>query len=58
MKLKTLLLGTACVALLPFAASAQDVAACKGKVPTLNVIGQGMPAVTTLDGHLAEFNDK
>ncbi|WP_095588180.1 extracellular solute-binding protein [Actibacterium ureilyticum] len=35
---------------------AQD--ACKGSLDTLNVIAQGMPAVTALDAHLAEFNDK
>ncbi|MCP1199588.1 sugar ABC transporter substrate-binding protein [Notoacmeibacter sp. MSK16QG-6] len=36
----------------------EDATACKGKVPTLNVIAQGMPAVTALDEHLGEFNEK
>ena len=61
MKLTHLLLGTACpiiLSLLPGMASAQDTAACMGKVPTLGVIAQGMPAVTALDAHLAEFNAK
>lgn len=52
-----LLAGSVCAALLPLAAVA-DVAACKGKVPVLNVIGQGMPSVTMLDGQLAEFDQK
>ena len=54
MTLKKVLLGTACLTLLPFAAAAGDLASCKGKLPQLNVIGQGMPAVTALDAHLAE----
>lgn len=58
MTLKKVLLGTACLTLLPFAAAAGDLASCKGKLPQLNVIGQGMPAVTALDAHLAEFNTK
>lgn len=60
MKLNHLMAGAACAALLPLAATAQDTAqdtaACKGKLSSLNVIGQGMPAVTALDAHLAEFN--
>ena len=43
---RNFLLGTACLALLPAMALAQDAAECKGKVPTLSVIGQGMPSVT------------
>ena len=62
MRLKTVLMGTVCPAmmlgLLPTMAVAQDTAACMGKVPTLGVIAQGMPAVTALDAHLAEFNAK
>lgn len=54
---KTLLLGTALCALAA-QAQAQDEMACKGEVPTLNVIGQGMPAVTALDDKLSEFNKK
>lgn len=58
MKLKDLLAGTACALVLPLAAAAQDAEQCKGKLSSLNVIGQGMPAVTALDSHLAEFNAK
>ncbi|MBY6003280.1 sugar ABC transporter substrate-binding protein [Salipiger bermudensis] len=54
---KTFLLGTALCALAA-QAQAQDEMTCKGEVPTLNVIGQGMPAVTALDDKLSEFNDK
>ncbi|MCR8548881.1 sugar ABC transporter substrate-binding protein [Salipiger sp. P9] len=57
MQRKTLLLGTALCALAA-QVQAQDAMACKGAVPTLNVIGQGMPAVTALDGALSEFNEK
>lgn len=62
MKLKNLILGTTCPALLlglmPGMAQADDMAACMGKVPTINVIAQGMPSVTALDKHLADFNKK
>lgn len=58
MRLKQILLCTASLGLVPLAALAQDGMACKGKVPALNVIAQGMPAVTALDAHLAEFNQK
>ncbi|GAB5468446.1 MAG: sugar ABC transporter substrate-binding protein [Rhodospirillales bacterium] len=59
MSYKTLLLGALCLAMVPASASAEDlVEMCKGKVPTLNAIAQGMPAVTALDPHLSEFNDK
>ncbi len=57
MKTKMLLLGSACLLAMPAAALAQ-ADACVGKVPTLNVIGQGMPSVTELDKYLGEFNDK
>ena len=57
MQRTTLLLGTALCALAT-QVQAQDDMACKGEVPALNVIGQGMPAVTALDGRLAEFNAK
>lgn len=58
MTLKGFMAGTVCAALMPLAAAAQDTSACMGKLPELNVIGQGMPAVTALDAHLAEFNKK
>ena len=58
MRRTLLMAGTACAALLPLAAASQDAAQCKGKLASLNVIGQGMPAVTSLDDHLAEFNAK
>lgn len=62
MKLSRPLLGTVCpvlsVFLMPGLAAAQDPAACMGKVAQLGVIAQGMPAVTALDAHLAEFNAK
>ncbi|NIY79261.1 sugar ABC transporter substrate-binding protein [Celeribacter sp. HF31] len=60
MKRTSLLLGTALCALAAQAQAQQTQAqeACKGAVPTLNVIGQGMPAVTALDAHLSEFNEK
>lgn len=58
MKMKRLLAGGVCIALLPLAAAAQDTAQCKGQLASLSVIGQGMPAVTALDAHLAEFNAK
>lgn len=58
MKMKRLLAGGACIALLPLTAAAQDTAQCKGQLASLSVIGQGMPAVTALDAHLAEFNAK
>ncbi|PZQ50704.1 MAG: sugar ABC transporter substrate-binding protein [Rhodovulum sulfidophilum] len=58
MTMKRLLAGAALSALAPLAAQAADPAACKGAVPSLNVIGQGMPAVTALDSHLGEFNEK
>lgn len=58
MKLRHLLAATVCSSVLPLAVAAQDTAQCMGKVPSLNVIGQGMPAVTALDAHLAEFNAK
>lgn len=58
MKLNGILAGSVCMALLPLAATAQDNAQCHGQLASLNVIGQGMPAVTILDGHLAEFNQK
>jgi multiple sugar transport system substrate-binding protein len=49
--------GVAGVALLAAgAASAQH--ACKGALNSLNVIAQGMPAVTALDPFLSEFNEK
>lgn len=38
-------------------AKAQDMS-CKGELSALNVIAQGMPAVTALDEHLGEFNGK
>lgn len=52
-----LLFGTALCALAT-QGYAQDAMACKGTLPALNVIAQGMPAVTALDAHLSEFNDK
>lgn len=59
---RDLMLGAAWFALLPLAAasnaSAEDAMACKGKLPTLNAIAQGMPAATALDPHLSEFNEK
>lgn len=62
MNTRSSLLGTAGLFLalgVPQLAQAQDpVAACKGQVESLNVIAQGMPAVTALDPFLAEFNDK
>lgn len=58
MKPRFFLAGTAIALCLPVMASAQDAAACKGQLAELNVIGQGMPAVTALDAHLAEFNEK
>lgn len=58
MTTKRLLAGAALAALVPLGAGAADLASCKGKVPSINVIGQGMPAVTTLDPHLKEFNEK
>lgn len=58
MRYKEMLLGAGCLLLASAAASAQDVATCKDKVSSLNVIAQGMPAVTALDAHLAEFNEK
>lgn len=55
MDIKTLGLTTAlCTIAAPL--FAQD--ACVGSLDTLNVIAQGMPAVTALDAHLAEFNDR
>lgn len=60
MTLKGLLAASLCVAALPMAAAAQDsdTGQCKGKVASLNVIGQGMPAVTMLESLLPEFNEK
>ncbi|WP_334176990.1 sugar ABC transporter substrate-binding protein [Pseudoxanthobacter sp.] len=59
MTLKQALLGAVCLLALPFSAAAADeLAACKGKVPVLNVIAQGMPAVTALDSQLGEFDKK
>ncbi|WEX08642.1 extracellular solute-binding protein [Chelativorans sp. AA-79] len=63
MTFKRFLLGSAALTFLPLAAttdaSAQnDAMVCKGEVPALNVIAQGMPAVTALDEHLSEFNEK
>lgn len=62
MKFRTKLFGTACFALavqMPLQAFAQDDAmACKGKLDSINVIAQGMPAVTALDQYLPEFNAK
>ncbi|EEX13591.1 putative sugar ABC transporter, periplasmic sugar-binding protein [Citreicella sp. SE45] len=56
MRKTTFLLTTAlCAAALQ--AQAQDMS-CRGKLSTLNVIGQGMPAVTALDSYLPEFNEK
>lgn len=57
MKPRYFLAGTAIALVLPLVAIAEE-AACKGKLGELNVIGQGMPAVTALDTHLAEFNEK
>lgn len=60
MKYAAKLLGTACMSfglMSPVSAQAQDMA-CKGQLDSLNVIAQGMPAVTALDDHLAEFNAK
>ena len=60
MKSRTLLLGTASLALFAAgvtSAQSEDMS-CKGKLGELNVIAQGMPAVTALDEHMAEFNDK
>ncbi|SPF81720.1 ABC transporter substrate-binding protein [Pseudoprimorskyibacter insulae] len=55
MDFKTLSLSTAlCTIAVPLIAQE----ACVGSLGTLNVIAQGMPAVTALDAHLAEFNDK
>lgn len=56
MKTRNWLLGASFIALAA-PAFAQDMA-CKGQVDELNVIGQGMPAVTALDTYLAEFNEK
>ena len=59
MNFKQMLFGAACLACYQVgAAQALDVAACKGKVPTLNAIAQGMPSVTGLDKYLPEFNKK
>ncbi len=55
MDIKTLGLTTA---LCTIAAPVFAQNACVGSLDTLNVIAQGMPAVTALDAHLAEFNDK
>jgi multiple sugar transport system substrate-binding protein len=52
-----LLLGTA-LCVLSTQAQAEDSMVCKGALPSLNVIAQGMPAVTALNAHLADFNDK
>ncbi|WFE74749.1 sugar ABC transporter substrate-binding protein [Roseinatronobacter sp. S2] len=57
MQRKILLLSTA-FCTLALQAHAQDEMSCKGQVPSINVIGQGMPAVTELDKRLSEFNEK
>ncbi|MDD7973546.1 ABC transporter substrate-binding protein [Roseinatronobacter alkalisoli] len=57
MQVKTFLLGTV-FCTLAVQAHAQDEMACKGQVSSLNVIGQGMPAVTELSNRLSEFNAK
>lgn len=57
MKLRMILLSSVCLLATAGLASANDDA-CVGKVPTLNVIGQGMPSVTELDKYVGEFNDK
>ncbi len=57
MKLKTAFLCSVCMLAVPAAVRAQEDA-CVGKVPTLNVIGQGMPSVTELDKYVGEFNKK
>ena len=60
MKLRTMLMGTVVSALLTAGATSAQSAdmACKGKLSELNVIAQGMPSVTALDKHMAEFNAK
>lgn len=58
MTLKRLLMGTMCLLLAPLAAAAQDAASCKGKVPALNVIAEGMPSVVDLNKYLPEFDAK
>lgn len=57
MKMRKFLLSSACLLAMPAAALAQTDA-CIGKVPSINVIGQGMPSVTALDKYLGEFNEK
>ncbi|MEN5278974.1 sugar ABC transporter substrate-binding protein [Brucella sp. TWI432] len=57
MKLKMILLSSVYLLSGAGLANANDDA-CVGKVPTLNVIGQGMPSVTELDKYVGEFNDK
>jgi multiple sugar transport system substrate-binding protein len=54
--MKSALLCSACLLLAPTASLAAD--ACVGKVPSINVIAQGMPSVTELDKYLGEFNSK
>ena len=56
MKMTRLLVSSVCIAL-AMQTQAQDMS-CKGELSALNVIAQGMPAVTALDEHLAEFNGK
>lgn len=57
MKLQMILLSSVCLLAGVGLANANDDM-CVGKVPTLNVIGQGMPSVTELDKYVGEFNDK
>lgn len=47
MTTRRLLAGAVLAALAPLTAGAADLASCKGQVPSINVIGQGMPAVST-----------
>ena len=61
MKYKRLLIGAACIMLAAntqIRAAEADGMSCKGALSTLNVIAQGMPAVTMLGEHLADFNKK
>lgn len=54
----TCLAGSALLATIAVPGTGLAADACKGKVSSLSVIAQGMPAVTALDKHLAEFNKK
>lgn len=58
MRKTTLLLTTALCAAAGLARAQDQDMSCKGKLEALNVIGQGMPAVTALDAYLPEFEEK